>query len=76
MPDPQRVYDAIAHWQSKTTFKFVPRTNQSDYLEFFNGQGCWSYVGRQGGKQQVSLGYGCLKGQAIRCTTTRRCSLA
>ncbi|MCI0619115.1 hypothetical protein L0244_39600, partial [bacterium] len=25
---------AISHWQSKTPFKFIPRTNEPDYLSF------------------------------------------
>ena len=37
--------------------KFVPRTTEATYLRIFNGQGCWSYVGRQNraGAQQVSF---------------------
>ncbi|KAK3701375.1 hypothetical protein QZH41_008744, partial [Actinostola sp. cb2023] len=29
------------------------------YLDIFKGSGCWSYVGRQGGRQQLSLADGC-----------------
>jgi len=41
----------------KDCIKFVPRNNEATYLRIFNGQGCWSYVGKQnkGGAQQVSL---------------------
>ncbi|CAF0958500.1 unnamed protein product [Brachionus calyciflorus] len=37
--------------------KFVPRSTEATYLRIFNGQGCWSYVGKQTrtGAQQVSL---------------------
>ena len=38
----------------------VARTNQEDYIEVFKGTGCWSFVGRQGGKQLLSLGNGCI----------------
>lgn len=35
--------------------KFVKRTTQVDYLEVVKGTGCSSYVGKVGGKQQVTL---------------------
>jgi hypothetical protein len=34
-------------------------------VEFFRGDGCWSYIGRQGGRQQISLGIGCDFGAAV-----------
>ncbi|XP_063297694.1 astacin-like metalloendopeptidase [Pelobates fuscus] len=41
--------------------KFVQRTSQWDYLSLESGNGCWSNVARQGGKQTVSLDKsGCL----------------
>jgi astacin len=60
-----RVAAAIAHWQAKTPFKFVQRTTEPDYLSFKRLSGCWSYVGRRGGMQEVSLGTGCGLGAAI-----------
>lgn len=65
MANPSRVTDAMQHWTEKTGFKFVQRTTQNDYVHFFGGNGCWSYVGKQGGKQDLSLGAGCDKGNAI-----------
>lgn len=65
LPNQQRVTDAIAHWEANTGLRFRVRTNESDYIEFFDGGGCWSHVGRQGGKQQISLGGGCSTGNAI-----------
>ena len=62
---PQRVTKAIEHWHEKTELRFVLRTNEPDYIEFFNGGGCYSAVGRQGGKQQISLGPDCTVGNAI-----------
>jgi hypothetical protein len=56
---------AIAHWQSKTPFKFITRTNEPDYLSFEKLTGCWSRIGRRGGKQTISVGTGCGIGAAI-----------
>ncbi|MBX3187738.1 MAG: hypothetical protein KF819_12010 [Labilithrix sp.] len=50
-----RVTSGIAHWESKTGVRFVARTNQADYIRFAPGRGCSSYVGRQGGAQDVVL---------------------
>ena len=44
---------------SRTGVKFVQRTNQADYIEVIKGSGCWSYVGRNGGRQELSIGNGC-----------------
>jgi len=61
----ENVAKAIAHWQQHTPFRFVPRTNEADYVSFERQTGCWSRVGRQGGKQVISLGVGCGVGAAI-----------
>eukprot|EP00795_Rhopilema_esculentum_P001751 gene1751-16235_t len=50
---------AINQWESKTCLRFVPRTNENDYLEFFRNTHCWGHVGRIGGKSQISVGDGC-----------------
>ncbi|MBS2017971.1 MAG: hypothetical protein JST00_34160 [Deltaproteobacteria bacterium] len=57
-PYEERVRDAIAHWQSKTVLRFVPRTNETDYVRFVAGHGCAAHVGRQGGAQEVELAAG------------------
>ncbi|CAK8685136.1 hatching enzyme 1.2-like [Clavelina lepadiformis] len=50
---------AIQQYAEDTCIRFKPRKNEKDYLEFFVGRGCWSYIGRIRGKQQLSVGNGC-----------------
>ena len=50
-----QIYRAIAIVEQKTMLKFIPRTTHKDYIEFFNGSGCWSFLGKKGGKQQISI---------------------
>jgi hypothetical protein len=70
LPNQQRVADAIAHWQANTNMRFVQRTaanaSQSpNYVRFFRGDGCWSYVGMRGGRQDLSLADGCGFGATV-----------
>lgn len=60
-----RAEAAIAHWQKHTPIRFPKRTTQTNYISFEARDGCWSNVGRQGGKQVISLGSGCSTGSAI-----------
>ena len=55
-PKKAQIEQAIQHLNQKTKLCVTPRTTQADYVEFISGSGCWSYVGRQGGKQQISIG--------------------
>jgi len=56
----QAIAAAINQYASKTCVSLVPRTNQVDYVSFFAGQGCYSYVGNMHqGAQELSLGAGC-----------------
>ncbi|XP_071502855.1 zinc metalloproteinase nas-6-like [Diadema antillarum] len=55
----QRIQTAIQRYHDTTCIRFVQRTNQRDYVEVFPGNGCYSLVGRVGGRQQLSLGVGC-----------------
>jgi len=59
------VQSAIDHWEQQTPFRFIPRTDEEDFVSFEHQTGCWSYVGRQGGRQVISLGSGCGLGAAI-----------
>jgi hypothetical protein len=64
-PNRERAMQAMAHWEANSKIRFAPRDGQADYVQFIRGNGCFSYVGRVGGKQDLSLGDGCFVGQAI-----------
>jgi hypothetical protein len=56
---------AIAHWESKTSLRFVKHKKEKDYVLFRKGSGCSSKVGRQTGEQTVTLGDHCSEGNMI-----------
>jgi astacin len=65
-----RVEQAIAHWEARAGVTFEERTEANrdrhpDFISFEDRGGCFSDVGRQGGKQTISLGSGCTVGNAI-----------
>jgi hypothetical protein len=62
---PQRVHNAIKHWQDYTRIRFVPRTTQTDYVVFKPGEGCSSHIGRMGGPQDITVGDLCSQGSVI-----------
>lgn len=50
------IQNAIKEYHKKTCIRFVPRTTETDYISIVNGKsGCWSSIGRVGGKQDVNL---------------------
>ena len=51
------IKSAIGQYHQNTCIKFVPRRGtEPDYLSIQSEQsGCWSSVGRVGGKQQINL---------------------
>ncbi|KAG0717237.1 Astacin [Chionoecetes opilio] len=62
------ILDAMTDYHSLTCVRFVPRTSEHDYIEIVsNDNGCWSYVGKIGGMQRVSLDVnGCMyRGTAV-----------
>ena len=65
LPNQSRVTDAIAHWHANTRIRLVPRAGQADYVRFVPGGGCSSMVGRQTGRQDITLGSNCTAGNCI-----------
>ena len=41
--------------EDKTCIRFVERTTEIDWVDIINGSGCWSFLGRIGGRQEVSM---------------------
>ncbi|XP_054728325.1 hatching enzyme 1.2 [Anastrepha obliqua] len=60
--DMATIENAIEKYHERTCIRFVPRTSEHDYISIVSGNsGCWSSVGRVGGKQEVNLqSPGCL----------------
>ncbi|XP_041958639.1 high choriolytic enzyme 1-like [Alosa sapidissima] len=50
-----KIEKAMLTVTKETCIRFVPRSTEVDYLSIENGRGCWSYIGRAGGRQLVSL---------------------
>ncbi|TKS90248.1 High choriolytic enzyme 1 [Collichthys lucidus] len=57
----QKIDYAMNTFHSKTCIRFVPRQNEYDYISIENKVGCFSALGREGGRQVLSLNrQGCL----------------
>ncbi|MEW6268064.1 MAG: M12 family metallopeptidase [Thermodesulfobacteriota bacterium] len=71
LPWPERIAEAIRHWEAHTRVRFRAMTaaqrsaEASDFVEFTTGPGCSSPVGRQGGKQQIRLSFACGTAQVV-----------
>ncbi|KAK6022908.1 astacin [Ostertagia ostertagi] len=46
-------------WESNTCINFTENPTAKDRIKVYPGQGCHSSVGRDGGEQLMSMGYGC-----------------
>ncbi|XP_019641075.1 PREDICTED: zinc metalloproteinase nas-6-like [Branchiostoma belcheri] len=50
---------AMRQWEDRTCIRFVKRTTEKDYLDFYRHKYCQCPVGRIGGRQRLSVGNGC-----------------
>lgn len=52
---------ALKFWQDNTCLKFNEDANAMSRLQFFKGDGCWSYIGKtiNSEPQSISIGDGC-----------------
>jgi hypothetical protein len=62
---PERIEQAARHWRDMAGIRLVPRSGQRDYVRFFRGSGCYSALGRRGGKQEISIADTCSVGSTI-----------
>lgn len=53
--DKAMIQNALRAFHSKTCLRFVPRRTQRDYISIENKDGCYSSLGRTGGRQVLSL---------------------
>ncbi|HCA07917.1 M12 family metallopeptidase [Chryseobacterium sp.] len=54
-----KITTAVNEYNTKTNTQWIPRTNQTNYVEFIfgssSGSDGWAHIGYQGGKQTISL---------------------
>jgi uncharacterized protein (TIGR03437 family) len=69
IPNPQRILDGIAHWNTKTQFHIVPRSTEANYVHFQRSTtldaACSSYLGMVGGGQPIATTDNCPTGSVI-----------
>ncbi|XP_061760787.1 high choriolytic enzyme 1-like [Nerophis ophidion] len=51
----QKIENAVKSFHGRSCVRFVPRRNEYDFVSVENGGGCFSALGRQGGRQVLSL---------------------
>lgn len=64
-PDENMIYYAINHINANSNLCLVPRTSESDYVEFVNSSGCSSWIGMIGGAQDINVSPNCGIGATI-----------
>src|SRR5258708_30627883 len=69
IPNPQRILDGIAHWNTRTPFKIIARTEEANYVHFSRSTtldaACSSYLGMIGGSQAILTTDACNTGSII-----------
>uniref|UniRef100_UPI00358EED6D meprin A subunit beta-like n=1 Tax=Myxine glutinosa TaxID=7769 RepID=UPI00358EED6D len=53
------IMQAFDMFRLKSCIDFVPWSGEPDYISVVKADGCWSYVGKQRGRQILSIGTGC-----------------
>ncbi|XP_041132054.1 high choriolytic enzyme 1-like [Polyodon spathula] len=57
---------ALSSFVASTCIEFIRRTNERDYISIQSLSGCYSFIGRQGGQQPLSLSRsGCVYHQVV-----------
>ncbi len=67
-PNPQRILDAVDHWNTNTPIKILPRVAEANYVQFVASSDstfCASNLGMLGGRQTIQLGTSCPKGAIV-----------
>ncbi|XP_077137707.1 embryonic protein UVS.2-like [Ranitomeya variabilis] len=59
-PSVSLINAAMKEFETLTCVRFVNRTTESDYLQIVMNSGCWSYMGKRGSGQPLSLDIECL----------------
>ncbi|MCP4326243.1 MAG: PKD domain-containing protein [Alteromonadales bacterium] len=57
--DRTTILNAMKWIEKVANITFVERTNEAGYIDIVRKDGCYSYVGRTGTRQPVSIGRGC-----------------
>ncbi|XP_075909979.1 uncharacterized protein LOC116938262 isoform X1 [Petromyzon marinus] len=53
--DVKKIEEAALEFEKKTSVRFIPRSDETDYIYIHAWEGNWSFLGRQGGDQAMSL---------------------
>ncbi|KAG8438263.1 hypothetical protein GDO86_008816 [Hymenochirus boettgeri] len=49
------IVSAMNIYSTLTCIQFTPQTSENDFISISSSDGCWSYIGMQGGAQEVSI---------------------